>query len=266
MATFDLCVMSGDDLASIRVPKQLKSVSEHRYPNQPVVIGLDICLHNKRLIIPVINVKFVEEEGVIYVPENMVFLWKNSGGIVNVHLLDAGNYPSVAKMVVTPLRRTDGLPTTIDDIKKVLTFPTYVTPETKINEPGCSFKIVHLEASDRHSIEAGFAYPEYTEVEIYDSHTCEKICVFKPTRTGIHTLNDVHMEEAHPIDSKIDSIFKKATAIMADHDVEMPEAPCCVPQAIETAPQPELDFSRVKTREYSKLFMYKGEVVYVKRT
>jgi hypothetical protein len=263
MATFDLLAVSSDDLKTISVPKELKAVSEKRYPNQPIVIGLDACLHNKHVILPVINVKFTDEEGIIQLPKNMMFLWEKAG-FVQVHILNAGNYPSVAKLVVSPMRRNDGILTSVDDIRNALSFPTYTAVNVFFNEPNCVFKIVHLETSDRHSIEAGFVYPNYTVVEVYDSHTCEKISTFKPTKPLIHTINDVKMEDTPPINVKIDSLFKKACEQHPVNepvkDVEMTDAP----SVSQSVPQPTLDFSRVKTREYSKLFMNHGEVVYIK--
>ncbi len=261
MATIELLAIPNEANDNvIIVPKELKAMSERRYPNNPVVIGLEVRLKNKKLVLPVMNVKFSNEEGVIHVPANMAYAWKNNDDIVNVHLLDAGNYPAIKLMVVSVKQRVDGRAVNIDDIQKALAFPVYVAIGLVYDEPQCAFKIDFLATSDKHFPVAGFAFPDYTTVEIYNVASNTVISTIAP-KSKLHTLGDIHEREHVEHQEKmkvVESVHKKIEEFFGMEDEEMPDAP-------SEAPQKALDFSRVKTREYPKLFTNNGEIVYVKK-
>lgn len=242
MEPITLCVISHDS-DEVIVPDIFEKLNNNTYHFKAIVLGLKI----KDQWYPVVKAKFTGEEGVIYMPRNMEKLWHETG-FLDVKLLDPDTFPTIVRMVVVPQIHADGIMTSRDDVIRACQIPIYVSVNMDYVEPGCAFKIVQLESSDKQSRQAGFIYPEQTRIEV-------KLPVKLPVKTPVQP--PAQPPAQHPIQSQppvqsLASIKRNTLPHSQSH------------RNSSIPPSTQIDHSKVKTAIYSKVYIFNGEIVYVK--
>lgn len=244
------------------------------------------------------NLEFTPEENTLYIPKKCIHMFKGID-VVDIRLIDTKNIPIAKKVIIQPLSCELNSIKHRELIDKLFENKQLVAKGLAYNDGQINFEVKDVLTSDNRSVSRGISM-EGVIIETYGEHKDVKEKKQKHCGTtgirGFKELRDEDKAQSEKLTTQIDQLIKhlgqiavqehskhddmdveqtvpKQESLPRDMDVDIPKNEPKKEIQFSTAPQqvkmpstisPIKDFSKVKTREYSRVYIMQGEIVYIK--
>jgi hypothetical protein len=255
-------------------------------------IFIEIFFNGSSFIIG--NLDFTPEENTLYIPKKFVPMFEGVD-VVDIKLIDTKNIPCAKKIIIQQLSCELNSMKHRELIDKLFENRQLVAKGLAYNDGQINFLVKDILTSDNKSVPHGIS-AEGVIIETHNEHVDVKEKSPKQSGSigirGFKELREEDRAQSEKITSQMEQLIQHFGQIAVqgqtsspdvsrpqksdDMDVDTPKlAPVPIHNETEskkeiqsvkmdTTVSPIKDFSKVKTREYSRVYIMQGEVVYIK--
>lgn len=245
------------------------------------------------------NLEFTPEENTMYIPKKFVHIF-DGVDVVDIKLIDTKNIPCAKKIIIQQLSCELNSAKHRELIDKLFENKQLVAKGLVYSDGQINFMVKDILTSDNKSVPRGIS-AEGVIVETCGEHTDANEKKIKQSKAsgirGFKEIRDEDKAKSEKLTSQMEQLIQhfnqiavqeqpkrddmdveqtvpKQEPVPHEMDVDIPKIEQKKETQLSLAPiaqhvklamdSPIKDFSKVKTREYSRVYIMQGEVVYIK--